>query len=162
MKTQQKPIKPPSAYNLFFSFQSRRYRERENASLRFFSTFPGNKPKMNTTQEIAKLWSKKKEEERFLKYFELQSKERVDEYKTKKLQNDARLRFSSCFHCDKPSERYQSTERMPVSALILFLKWQAKCANPSAGWTAQIRKDRVDSLRHTTSKMTLGCSYKSC
>ena len=82
MKPKQ-PKRPPSAYNIFYAFESKRLKRRENALVRFHTIFsPGkSQPKLNCTQAIGKKWSKGKEEEKeFVLFFELVREEKMQEY----------------------------------------------------------------------------------
>mmetsp|Transcript_7523 Transcript_7523/g.20950 ORF Transcript_7523/g.20950 Transcript_7523/m.20950 type:complete len:126 (-) Transcript_7523:327-704(-) len=123
MRKKITPTKPQSAYNIFFSFQSKRYRERDRASILFHSTcsIQGKLPlKLNITQGIAKKWSKIREEEHFVRSFQLQSKERVDEYLLEKHLYNAEMNFASCLQGGAAEARSQSARKSNVSEII----WQ--------------------------------------
>ena len=77
------PRRPPSAYNIFYSFESKRLKRRENAFVRFHTIFSSGKSqqKLNCTQAIGEKWSKGREEEKeFVFFFELVREEKMQEY----------------------------------------------------------------------------------
>jgi len=85
MKPKQ-PKRPPSAYNIFYAFESKRLKRRENALVRFHTIFsPGkSQPKLNCTQAIGSKWSKGREAKSFVPFFDLVREEKLQEYCTRK------------------------------------------------------------------------------
>ena len=85
MKPKQ-PKRPPSAYNIFYAFESKRLKRRENALVRFHAIFsPGeSQPKLNCTQAIGSKWSKGREAKSFVTFFDLVREEKLQEYCTRK------------------------------------------------------------------------------
>ena len=80
------PKRPPSAYNIFFSRESKRLKRRENALVRYRTLFSQGKsqPKLNCTQATESKWSKEREAKSFVPYFDLVREEKLQEYCTRK------------------------------------------------------------------------------
>ena len=78
----KQPKRPPSAYNIFYAFESKRLKRRENALARFHAKFQSGKsqPKLNCTQAIGRKWSKGREEKAFVLFFDLIREGKVKEY----------------------------------------------------------------------------------
>ena len=81
-KQPKRPKRPPSAYNIFYAFESKRLKRRENALARFHAKFQSGKsqPKLNCTQAIGRKWSKGREEKAFVLFFDLIREGKVKEY----------------------------------------------------------------------------------
>ena len=86
MTKPKQPKRPPSAYNIFYAFESKRLKRRENALVRFHAIFsPGeSQPKLNCTQAIGSKWSKGREAKSFVTFFDLVREEKLQEYCTRK------------------------------------------------------------------------------
>ena len=91
------PKRPPSAYNIFFSDESKRLKRRENALVRYRTIFsPGkSQPKLNCTQAIGGKWSKGRDEKNFVLFFDLIREEKMQEYCTRKELFVAETTFNS-------------------------------------------------------------------
>ena len=135
MKPKQ-PKRPPSAYNIFYAFESKRLKRRENALVRFHAIFsPGeSQPKLNCTQAIGSKWSKGKEEEKeFVPFFDLVREEKMQEYCTRKELFLAETTFKSF----EPSHSESST----WSSFHPTDKWAPKLVSETQDDSAKKRTD---------------------